>query len=781
MSKKENTPSNLSSPKNYDHKRRQGQPRQEGVMLGALARSSPIGIYIVQEGKFQLVNRRFEEILGYSQWELVGTDSLNYVHPEDRAAVRENAVRILKSEDYYYHPYEYRVVCKSGEIKWVVETVDSIEYQGKRATVGNFMDITERKQAEELFRTLAEHSPIGVYIVQDSKFQYVNHSFAKSMGYPPEQLLGKDPLDFVWPEDREQVRSNAILLQKASLSASYEYRILNSAGEIRWVIETVASIQYQGKRATLSNYMDVTERKWVELELVRKTEELQRASQAKSEFLASMSHELRTPLNAIIGFSELILDGIPGDINDQQRDYLTDILESGEHLLNMINDVLDLSKLEAGKMQIKVESLDLSDIIHDVVQTVIPLIEENKHNIELSIEKGLPQVRADKVRLRQVLLNLLSNAIKFTPPGGQLRIEAGSADEWCQVSVIDNGIGISEEDQKRLFTPFVQAGALPGKEKEGTGLGLALTKQFIEACGGEIWLGSEPGKGSKFIFTLPLAREGEPYRKGEGGKPVEGIPKAEEAGQKLGKKQILVVDDDPRTRSLIEAWLRGEGYAVAQAATGDEGIQKAKELMPAAIILDIMMPSKDGWQVLQELKSTPRMRDIPVVVASIVEEKHLALSLGAADYFIKPIDKKRFLKRIAELGITSKNQVLVVDDNPADVRLVASILEAEGIRTLCAYGGHEGLKIAKESKPALIVLDILMPDLSGFEVIERLRKDEETRDIPVVVLTVKDLTEEEYNRLSSQVSAIMKKATFEVKDFLLEVKRAANSGKVQDN
>jgi signal transduction histidine kinase len=243
---------------------------------------------------------------------------------------------------------------------------------------------------------------------------------------------------------------------------------------------------------------------------MRRTEEVQRASQAKSEFLASMSHELRTPLNAIIGFSELILDGIPGDINDQQRDYLTDILESGEHLLTLINDVLDLSKLEAGKMQIKTESLDLSDIIREVVQTVTPLIDGNKHNMEISIEEGLSKVRADRVRVRQVLLNLLSNAIKFTPLGGRLRIEASGAGEWCQVSVIDNGIGIGEEDQKRLFKPFIQAGSLPGKEKEGTGLGLALSKQFIKACGGEIWVESEMGKGSKFMFTLPLAREGEP-------------------------------------------------------------------------------------------------------------------------------------------------------------------------------------------------------------------------------------------------------------------------------
>jgi len=265
----------------------------------------------------------------------------------------------------------------------------------------------------------------------------------------------------------------------------------------------------------MTSFVDITERKRVWEALQEKTRQLAAASQAKSKFLASMSHELRTPLNAVIGFSELMLDGVPGEINDEQRDCLNDILSSGQQLLNLINDVLNLSKIEAGRMELKLENLNLADVINDVVQTVKPMLDENRHKIGVSVGEGLPQVHAEKRRLRQILLNLLSNAIKFTPPGGKLGIKVTRNGDWCQVSVVDNGIGIKEEDQERVFEVFTQVATLPKEKEGGTGLGLALTKQFVESIGGRIWVESQYGKGSKFTFTLPLVREGEPYSERE--------------------------------------------------------------------------------------------------------------------------------------------------------------------------------------------------------------------------------------------------------------------------
>jgi PAS domain S-box-containing protein len=375
-------------------------------------------------------------------------------------------------------------------------------------------------------------------------------------------------------------------------------------------------------------------------ELMEKTEELAAASKMKSQFLASMSHELRTPLNAVIGFSELMLDGVPGQINEEQRQCLNDILSSGQHLLNLINDVLDLSKVEAGKMELRIEELDLAAAVNEASGAVKPMLEANHHTLSLNMPPALPQVRADKGKLRQILLNLLSNAIKFTAPGGKLRVEAVQREGLVELAVIDNGIGIRAEDQKKIFAAFTQVDNLPDGRREGTGLGLALSKQLIEMMGGRIWVESKYGEGSRFAFNLQVAQKEAPAE----GK--EGRGKEDGAG-----KLILVIDDDRKARSLLRAWLREEGYTVKEAAGGNEGIKLAAELSPALIILDILMPDKNGWQVLEELKEDPRTAAIPVMIASVAEEQGLGFSLGAIDYFVKPIDRSKLMDKLKKLGL----------------------------------------------------------------------------------------------------------------------------------
>ncbi len=389
------------------------------------------------------------------------------------------------------------------------------------------------RESEEQYRTLANSSPVGVYIVQDGKFCFVNPEFQKYTGFSEDELLKMEPLELVYPEDREKARQNAMQMLKGNRFSPYEFRVTRQGGEIHWAMETVTSIYYKEKRATLGNFMDITERKQMERqlqerneqldaqneelqsqteelvtqqqELIEKTREVERANQLKSEFLANMSHELRTPLNVIIGFAELMIDEVPGKVNKEQRQCLNDVLTSSRHLLNLINGVLDLSKIESGKVELKPENIALTGVIASLTRTMMPILTPRKQSLDVEIEEGLPLVYADEGKIAQVLLNLVDNASKFSPDGSELKVKAVREGDWCQVSVIDNGFGIKKEDQERIFEPFSRLDNPLVKGRGGTGLGLALVKQIVERYGGLIWVKSEYGKGSKFSFTLPLA------------------------------------------------------------------------------------------------------------------------------------------------------------------------------------------------------------------------------------------------------------------------------------
>jgi PAS domain S-box-containing protein len=415
--------------------------------------------------------------------------------------------------------------------------INDLQQSNKRLLEANEQlrdEITERKQAEELYRTLANSSPIGVYIVQDGKFRFVNPQFQKYTGFTEDELLHTDSLRLVHPQDRRKVKANAMQMLKGDRSSPYEFRAIGKDGRIIWAIETVTSIRYQGKRAVLGNFMDITERKQMEQELQRKNEQLdaqneellaqqqellektrevEEANRLKSEFLANMSHDLRTPLNAIVGFSELLIDEAPGKINEQQRQCLDDILSSGQHLLTLINEVLDLSKIESGKTELRLTDIVLTEVIDSLAKTMTPIITPKKQNLAIEVEEGLPPVNADKAKLKEVLLNLMDNSSKFTPEGGKLKVEAIRKDDWCQISVIDNGIGIKKEDQERVFEPFSQLDNPITMGKSGTGLGLALVKQIVKKHGGRIWVESKYEKGSRFTFTLPLKTTGQPTKK----------------------------------------------------------------------------------------------------------------------------------------------------------------------------------------------------------------------------------------------------------------------------
>ena len=503
--------------------RKQGEEkvREAEERYRSLVNNIKLGIFrstLETSGKFLEVNPAVEEITGYSRGELLQRKVIDlYMHAEERERTLKE---ITSTVGGVTREVRYR---KRDETEIVVSstTVAVRDAAGKILYIDGIMeDITERKrmeealqESEEKYRSLFEDANDAI-LLADTETGYVldaNREAERLLGYSKKEIRNMHQSQLHPPDKADYYKDHFGKHVEARHIVDYDAEVIRKDGTIVPVYLSASVIQLHGRKLIQGIFRDVTEVKRVQEALQEKTRQLAAASQTKSEFLASISHELRTPLNAVIGFSELMLDGVPGEINDEQRDCLNDILSSGQQLLNLINDVLDLSKIEAGKMELKLENLNLADVINDVVQTVKPKLDENRHKIGVSVGEGLPPVHADKRRLRQILLNLLSNAIKFTPPGGKLGIKVTRNGDWCQVSVVDNGTGIKEEDQERVFEVFTQVAILPKEKEGGTGLGLALTKQFVEAVGGRIWVESEYGKGSKFTFTLPLAREGESY------------------------------------------------------------------------------------------------------------------------------------------------------------------------------------------------------------------------------------------------------------------------------
>ncbi|MDR4498373.1 MAG: response regulator [Candidatus Scalindua sp.] len=494
---------------------------------------------------------------------------------------------------------------------------------------------------------------------------------------------------------------------------------------------------------------------------------LERANKLKSEFLANMSHELRTPLNAIIGFAEVLRDKICGELNEEQLDFVKDIHSSGYHLLQMINDILDLSKIEAGKMVIQHEVFPVTDAIQDVYHIIQGLADKKHLHLQKDIRPETKDIEADRVKFKQILYNLLSNAIKFTSENGNIVTKASIIDDMLQVSVADSGIGMKPEDQEKVFKEFWQADSSFSRKYQGTGLGLALTKRIVEMHGGKIWFESEYGKGSTFYFMLPL-------------KAIFSIPKSKVNEARLHKpagndvKAILVVEDNRMAADLLTVYLTNAGYNVIVAKDGKEAIKKAKEMKPLLITLDIILPKLDGWDVLSELKNSQDTADIPVIIVSVTENKDIGYSLGAASYLMKPVDRKILINtvNIITSNLSAKDkpvEILVVDDEEKDVKYVSTVLNGAGFKVLTAYGGKAGIELAISKNPDLIILDLMMPDISGFDVVENLRKHPVARNIPIVICSAKDITPEDKKKLNGNIMAIVQKGSHTKEELLLEI------------
>jgi diguanylate cyclase (GGDEF)-like protein len=581
------------------------------------------------------------------------------------------------------------------------------------------------------------------------------------------------------------VRINGIILRDAAGTSSGYIFTFSSREE-----ETALKHSIEEKKKELEDLRDNLEKKVLERtgELEKTNRELEYANQLKGRFIANMSHELRTPLNSIIGFSDVLLDYTFGSLTENQERYIRNIYSSGKHLLELINNVLDIAKIEAGKYEMVYETFFIDEIIGEVINIMRSLAESKFIEFVVSMGEGISTVTADRVKLKQMLYNLLSNAIKFTPEGGTVRIrvskeeymngrytESASEPDFIKFSVQDTGIGIGPEDKERIFDEFEQAGSAFSQKYGGVGLGLALTKKLVELHGGNITVESNLGEGSTFTFLIPVSSpEATPAEAAAAMENIEAVS-LHFPWMKDTAPLILVVEDDLSTAELLTLHLTQAGYKVAHAFNGEEAIEKAKGLQPFAITLDVLLPKKDGWEVLQQLKTDPITAEIPVIIHSIVDNKDLAFALGATDYLLKPLDKEALIAKLDEITLAKGKRVLpisvlVIESEDEMTDYFRGIFEPQGFLIYTAPNGRRGIELATALRPAVILLDFALPDMLGFDVIKEIKENPSTKDIPIFILTERDISVEERISLVGKIERIVQKYAFDTKELIGHIK-----------
>jgi PAS domain S-box-containing protein len=718
---------------------------------------SPIGAAITtEEGKVLFWNSEFARQHGLSRKDLhrVAIASL-FAEPADRPRLFEQIRR-----DGAVRNVEVARRSADGEVWWCLVSMEQIDYGGARAILGWTYDITERKKAEDIVRQKEEQlreilraSPIGVMISgRGGRHLFSNARWREFGNVPDDQLDAIDVRTFYKSGDqRKRIGS---LLREQGQVRDFELEVKALDGTPRWVLLTMEPMIFEGQQAMLSWFYDYSERKRFteEVHLARKQAEL--ANAAKSTFLASMSHELRTPLNAIIGITEMLQEDAREFERQDDIEPLDRVLRAARHLLALINDVLDLSKIEAGRMELHIETFPVAPLINDVVKTIEPMATKNGNRVLVNCSPTIDSMRADQIRLRQALLNLASNAVKFTDNGTvtiTARQHEDKGSEWIAIAVADTGIGMTREQMGKLFQEFSQADSSTTRKYGGTGLGLAISRRFCQMLGGDITVESEQGRGSTFTIHLPTN-----IGAAEEAKTIP-ARRAAAAGDRSAVPLILVVDDDPTARQVVSRFLEREGFTVAEADGGREGLRLARELFPAAITLDIVMPDLDGWTVLAAMKGDPTLADIPVILLTIVDEKNRGYSLGAADYLVKPVDRERLTTLLRRICGWAGGRVLIVDDNDIDRRQIGCALGQDGWDVIEAENGRVALGTLAAACPRAIVLDLMMPEMSGFEFLNEFRRHPEWREIPVVVVTALDLTAEDRDHLNGGVYGIVQK------------------------
>ncbi|HEX7023767.1 MAG TPA: response regulator, partial [Gemmatimonadales bacterium] len=612
---------------------------------------------------------------------------------------------------------------------------------------------TAAQRQKQYFEDLVLNSPVAI-VTLDTRHDIVscNPAFERLYGYAQDEVIGRNLDDLI---STATTRSEAVAITQHVLQEG----AMRSIGRRRRKDGTLVDVEVlgvpvmvEGKLVGLMGlYHDITE-----LSAARQAAE--EANSAKSQFLASMSHELRTPLNAIIGYSEMLQEEVADIGHDELAPDLQKIRSAGRHLLALINDILDLSKIEAGKTELYLEDFDIAAMVQDVATTIRPMVDRNGNR--LVVRSGAAgTMHADLTKVRQMLLNLLSNACKFAEKG-TITLEAERAGpgggEVC-FRVSDSGIGMTPEQMGRLFEAFSQAEASTSKKYGGTGLGLAITRKFARMMGGDVTVESEPGRGATFTIRLPAAPAAAPGRE----------PDTPDGAGRAGT--VIVIDDNAQARELVRRFLVGEGFRVLEAESGEAGLALARRERPDVITLDVLMPGMDGWAVLSALKADPALAGIPVVMLTMLDDRNLGFALGAADFLTKPIDRERLRALLSRYRRGEPGAVLVVEDDLPTRELLRRLLEADGWTVAEAENGRAALDVLERGTPGLILLDLMMPVMDGCQFAAELRQREEWRGIPVIVITAKDLTAEDRRALNGDVQGVLQKGAFSREELLREI------------